>query len=58
MTSVEPLVCANGPHAAVGPLHDVTPDDSEPRIVCHGCWTLGGLLDESGRRGASREDRS
>ena len=46
MTGAERLLCANGPHVAAGPLHDTTPDGGEPRLVCHGCWTLGGLLDD------------
>lgn len=54
MTSADPLVCANGPHVAVGPLHNIAPNSGEPRLVCHACWTLGGLLDdEQAERGES-----
>ncbi|WP_297739673.1 hypothetical protein [uncultured Tessaracoccus sp.] len=53
MTSAETVMCANGPHPAVGPLHDVTPEGAEPRLICHGCWTLGGLLDDQQRKTAA-----
>lgn len=26
------------------PFHNIAPEDDKPRIVCHGCWTLDGLL--------------
>ena len=46
MASTKPLTCANGPHLAEGPLYNISQNGSEPRLVCHGCWTLGGLLDQ------------
>lgn len=26
------------------PFHDLSAEGEKPRLVCHGCWTLGGLL--------------
>lgn len=32
------------------PFHDLSPEGVKPRLVCHGCWTLGGLLDDQQRK--------
>lgn len=37
------MICANHHLNATGPFHNVGTQE-QPRLVCHGCWTLGGLL--------------
>lgn len=35
------------------PFHDLSTEGVKPRLVCHGCWTLGGLLDDQQRKAAA-----
>lgn len=52
MTSIDPATwappqCANGPHPRPtdGPWQDRILHNIDGRWICHGCWTVGGLLD-------------
>ena len=33
------------------PFHDLSAEGEKPRLVCHGCWTLGGLLHDEQAEG-------
>lgn len=42
-----PPVCANGPHPLPtdGPRRSRILHDINGRLICGGCWTVGGILD-------------
>lgn len=44
------MICANHHHDATGPFHNIGTQD-QPRIVCHDCWTLGGILNDEQQAG-------
>ncbi|MDU7384098.1 MAG: hypothetical protein E7L06_08335 [Schaalia turicensis] len=39
------MTCANHHRDATGPFHNIGTREQQ-RLICHGCWTLGGLLDD------------
>lgn len=56
MTSTSPAtppVCANGPHPLPtdGPWQNNILYNIDGRLVCHGCWTVGGILPGDGEEG-------
>lgn len=48
------MICANHHHDATGPFHNIGTQD-QPRIACHDCWTLGGILDNEQRKTEARD---
>lgn len=43
------MICINCGNGSP-PFHDLSAEGDKPRLVCHGCWTLGGLLHDKQRK--------